>query len=173
MRTGATSLPGKGVRTKPVLKISWHTVNPFIRLWTIPPSNAVISESADELEPHGSVTISPLAPENVFSSCHEHGTKKKFWVPIRNRTSDLRIPRSDALPLSHRDSTVSESEVYYEVHMTSVMHTAGFSNVDSVMFVDRNKSKLFRNLLPPILINFKYALFSGALIMQIIIGLCL
>ena len=35
-------------------------------------------ESADELEPHGSVTISPLAPENVFSSCHERGTKKKF-----------------------------------------------------------------------------------------------
>ena len=181
MRTGATSQvlcspngvenSGKGVRTKPVLKISWHTVNPFIRLWTIPPSNAVISESADELEPHGLVTISPLAPENVFSSCHERGTKNKFWVPMRNRTWNLRIPRSDALPLSHRGSTVSE--VYYEVHMTSVMHTAGISNVDSVMFVDRNKSKLFRNLLPPILINFKYALFSGALIMQIIIGLCL
>ena len=32
------------------------------------------------------------------------GTKKKFWVPISNRTSDLPIPRSDALPLmSHRD----------------------------------------------------------------------
>ena len=30
---------------------------------------------------------------------------------MRNRTSDLRIPRSDALPLSHRDSTVSE--VYF------------------------------------------------------------
>ena len=162
---------GKGVRTKPVLKISWHIVNPFIRLWTILPSNKVISESADELEPHGSVTISPLAPENVFSSCHEHGTKKKFWVPIRNRTLDLRIPRPDALPLSHRDSTVSE--VYYEVHMTRVLHTAGISNVDGVMFVDRNKSKLFRNLLPPILINFKYVLYLGALIMQIIMCLCL
>ena len=56
---------------------------------------------------------------------------------MRNRTSDLRIPRSDALPLSHRDSTVSE--VYYEVHMTRVLHTARISNVDSVMFVDRNK----------------------------------
>ena len=56
---------------------------------------------------------------------------------MRNRTSDLRIPRSDALPLSHRDSTVSE--VYYEVHLTSVLHTASISNVDSVMFVDRNK----------------------------------
>ena len=29
--------------------------------------------------------------KDVFSSCHERGTKKKFWVPIRNRTSDLRI----------------------------------------------------------------------------------
>ena len=54
---------------------------------------------------------------------------------MRNRTSDLRIPRSDTLPLSHRDSTVSE--IYYEVHMTRVLHTARISNVDSVMFIDR------------------------------------
>ena len=56
---------------------------------------------------------------------------------MRNRTSDLPIPRSDALPLSHRDSTVSE--VYYEVHMTRVLHTARTSNGTSVMFVDGNK----------------------------------
>ena len=56
---------------------------------------------------------------------------------MRNRTSDLWIPRSDALPLSHRDPMVSE--VYYEVHMTRVLHTSWISNVDSVMFVDRNK----------------------------------
>ena len=57
---------------------------------------------------------------------------------MKNRTSDLRIPRSDALPLSHIDSTVNE--VYYEVHMMiRVLHTARISNVDSVMFVDRNK----------------------------------
>ena len=56
---------------------------------------------------------------------------------MKNRTSDLRILRFDALPPSHRDSTVSE--VYYEVHMTRVLHTARISNVDSVMFVDRNK----------------------------------
>ena len=56
--------------------------------------------------------------------------KEKFWVPKRNWTSDLRIPRSDALP-----STVSEG--YYEVHMTRVLHTAKISNVDSVMFVNR------------------------------------
>ena len=54
---------------------------------------------------------------------------------MRNRTSDLRIPRSDTLPLSHIDSTVSE--VYYEVHMTRVLHTVRISNVDSVMFIDR------------------------------------
>ena len=54
---------------------------------------------------------------------------------MRNRTSDLRIPRSDALQLSLRDSTVSE--VYYEVHLTRVLHTARISSVDSVMFVNR------------------------------------
>lgn len=37
----------------------------------------------------------------MFSSCHERETKKKFWVPRRIRTSDVRILRSDALPLSH------------------------------------------------------------------------
>ena len=56
---------------------------------------------------------------------------------MRNRDSDLRIPHSDALLLSRRDSMVSE--VYYEVHMTRVLHTARISNVDSVMFVDRNE----------------------------------
>ena len=65
--------------------------------------------------------------KDVFSSCHERGTKKKFWVPTKNRTSDLRIPGSDALPLSHRDSTVSE--VYYEVHMTRFLHTARISSL--------------------------------------------
>ena len=46
------------------------------------------------------------------------------------RPSDL---RSDALPLSHKDSSVSE--VYYEVLITRVLHTARINNVDSVMFL--------------------------------------
>ena len=61
--------------------------------------------------------------------------KENFWVPMTNRTSDLRIPLSDALPLSHRDSMVSE--VSDEVHMTRVLRTARISNVDSVIFVNR------------------------------------
>ena len=61
--------------------------------------------------------------------------KEKFWVPMRNRALDRRTPRSDALPLSHRDSTMSE--VYYEVQMTRVLHTARISNFDSVMFLNR------------------------------------
>ena len=81
------------------------------------------------------VFVISLLSERYFSSCHERGTKKKFLDPMRNRTSDLRIPRSDALPLSHGNSTVSE--VYYEVHMTRVLRTARISNVDSVMFVNR------------------------------------
>ena len=75
-----------------------------------------------------------------FSSCHERETKRKFWVPMRNRTSDLQIPRSDALPLSHRDSTMSE--VYYEVHITRILHTARISQIDRVMFVNRIGEKV-------------------------------
>ena len=54
---------------------------------------------------------------------------------MRNWTSDLRIPRSDALPLSHRNFMMSV--VDYEVHMSRVLHTARIINVDSVMFVNR------------------------------------
>ena len=57
---------------------------------------------------------------------------------MKNRTSNLRIPRSDALPLSHR--YFKASAVYYEVHMTHVLHTARISNVDNVMFVNRIRS---------------------------------
>ena len=53
---------------------------------------------------------------------------------MRNRASNPLIPRSNALPLSHKDSTVEAA--HYEVHITRVLHTARISNVDSVMFVD-------------------------------------
>ena len=56
---------------------------------------------------------------------------------MRSRPSDLRIPRSDALPLNYRDFTVRMG--HYVVHMTRVVHTARISNVDSITFVDRNK----------------------------------
>ena len=41
--------------------------------------------------------------------------KNKFWVPTRNQNSDFKILHSDALPLSLRDSMVSE--VHYKVHI--------------------------------------------------------
>ena len=47
-----------------------------------------------------------------------------------NWTPDLWIPHSDALPLSHSNSAVSKG--CYEIHMTSILHTARISNVDSV-----------------------------------------
>ena len=50
------------------------------------------------------------------------------------------MPRSDALPLSHGDFTMSE--VYYEVHMTRVLHNSRISNVDSVMFVNRMREMI-------------------------------
>ena len=56
--------------------------------------------------------------EGCFSSCHEHGTKKKLWVSMRNQTSDLQIPCSNALSLSHRD--YSEGGLLW----SSVWHTS-------------------------------------------------
>ena len=53
------------------------------------------------------------------------------------RPSDL---RSDALPLSHKDFSVSG--VYYEVLMRRGPHTARISKVDSVMFLTE-KTLLF------------------------------
>ena len=41
---------------------------------------------------------------------------------MRNRAPDLRILRSDALPLSHRESKVSKA--HHEVLMARVLHTA-------------------------------------------------
>ena len=32
-----------------------------------------------------------IVEKDGFSSCHERGTKKKLWVPMRNRTSIVRI----------------------------------------------------------------------------------
>ena len=55
--------------------------------------------------------------------------KKKnseFHEESNLRPSDL---RSDALPLTHKDTSVSE--VYYEVFITRVLHTARIINVDS------------------------------------------
>ena len=54
---------------------------------------------------------------------------------MRNQTSDIQIPHSNALPLSYRDLMVSE--VYYKVLMIHVLHTARISNVGSVMFVNK------------------------------------
>ena len=66
--------------------------------------------------------------------------KEKILSPHEEsnlRRSDL---RSDALPLSHKDSSVSG--VYYEVLMTRGPHTARISKVDSVMFLTE-KTLLF------------------------------
>ena len=75
--------------------------------------------------------------KDVFLSCHESGTRKNSESPWGIEPQTFGILSSDALPLSHRDSAVSE--VYYEVHMTHVLHTTRISNVNSIMFVDRNK----------------------------------
>ena len=73
-----------------------------------------------------SFELAKEAEKDVFRLVSSVGQRK-------NQTSGPRIPRFDALPLSHRDSTVSE--VYYEVHTARFLHTSRMNNVDSVMFV--------------------------------------
>ena len=56
--------------------------------------------------------------------------KEKILNLHEESNSDLRISRSDALPLSHRD--YGEQDL-----MIRVLHAAKISNVNSVMFVNR------------------------------------
>ena len=44
---------------------------------------------------------------------------------------------SNALPLNHRDSKVCN--VYYNVHMTRILHATKTHNVDGIMFVNRRE----------------------------------
>ena len=76
--------------------------------------------------------------KDIFASCHERGTKEKFWVPMTNRISDIQIPRFVALLLSHGDygeRLYGPYEIYYDI-MTSVLYTARISNVESSIFVN-------------------------------------
>ena len=73
-----------------------------------------------------------------YYSWQELGTKIEFWVTVRNRTSDLWFPRSDALPLNHRDCTVKQG---MQAWVTCVLRTTRNINVKSVMCVN------FRNMI--------------------------
>ena len=46
--------------------------------------------------------------KDVFRCVFDERERKNLWILMRNRTLYQRIPRSDALPLNHRDFTVSE-----------------------------------------------------------------
>ena len=74
-------------------------------------------------------------------SCHEHGTNKNFWVSMRNWTSDLHILHSDALPLSHRDSTLVEA--YYPSLRTS--HDCFLPDVNISTIASFNRMKQITN----------------------------
>ena len=57
--------------------------------------------SDQKFTPLSSITIIQWqysSGERGFLPCHERGTKKGLWVPIRNWTLDLQIPCSDVLP---------------------------------------------------------------------------
>ena len=59
-----------------------------------------------------------------FSSCHKCETEN-FWVLTRNQTTDLRIPRFDALPLSHRWAGPIQGSYEKRVPQTARPHIRG------------------------------------------------
>ena len=76
------------------------------------------------------VELGKKVEKDVFRLVTSVGQRKNSESPrgIESQIFGFQlIPRSDALSLSHRDSTVSE--IYYEVHMTFVLHPARISNV--------------------------------------------
>ena len=94
----------------------------------------VIHQFIDQVNKHHpSIKTAEIseAKKYVFRLVTSVGQRK---ILSRHEESNLRPSdlRSDALPLSHNDSSVTG--VYYEVLMTRVLHTARISNVDSVMF---------------------------------------
>ena len=53
--------------------------------------------------------------------------------------SNLRRSNSALAPMLYHWATETDTEVYYEVHVTRVLYTARISNVDSVtIFVEKN-----------------------------------
>ena len=136
------------LRFRPLFPEKWKAKQQFIsrflyflRLWYVCIHPLLVTELKNmcTVNPFRELLNFLFSKVYCFSSCHERETKRKFWVPMRNRTSDLHIPRSDALPLSHRDSTMSE--VYYEVHITRVLHTARISREGKVFELGKELEK--------------------------------
>ena len=117
-----------------VCTLKWHDVS-----WQTLRLKCVIQRFEDIKKLSMSIVCkhSSELEKDVFLSCHESGTRKNSESPWGIEPQTFGILSSNALPLSHRDSAVSE--VCYEVHMTHVLHTTRISNVNSIVFVDRNK----------------------------------
>ena len=68
------------------------------------------------------LTMNKTLKRDVFHLVTSMGQRQNSESPWGIKPQTLQILCSNALPLSHRDSMVSE--VYYEVHITHVLHTA-------------------------------------------------
>ena len=74
-------------------------------LYTVRVSNVDSVMLVDGTRKTVSFELGKEIEQDFFSSCHERETMKKFWGPMRNRTSDLRIPRSEHL---HKNLTTKQ-----------------------------------------------------------------
>ena len=62
-----------------------------------------------------------------FAFSHELGTKKKFWVPMRNRASGLRIPRSDIYHWATETSRWARSITKFIWHASFILLRSAMS----------------------------------------------
>ena len=68
---------------------------------------------------------------------HQRGTKKKIWVPVRNRTHGLPNRWWALYPLSYKKSWRAKS--FNWVHVTGILHSARISTVEFIVNNDKWK----------------------------------
>ena len=81
-----------------------------------------------------SFELSKEMEKDVFPLVKNMGQRKNSEFPIEE--SNLR-PSDSAIQCSTTEpQRLCGDEVYYKVHMTHILHTAGISNVNSIIFVN-------------------------------------
>ena len=85
---------------------------------------------------HHDYQLQPYHNNDNFMLKHAKVEKKYRFFRLFTSVGQIKNSESpsDSSSLSHTDFTVSE--VYYEIHMTRVLHTDRINNVDSVMFLN-------------------------------------
>ena len=84
--------------------------------------------------------------KDVFRPVTSVGQRKNSESGMRNRTSNLRISAARCFTNAEPTKTLRWAISFTKVQMTRVLHTAGISNVDSVIFENLTQWKALKQL---------------------------